>query len=198
MIEGGISISVQEEKEEFSFSGAPTVNDTKLLYLALRPRIGFFTSESVMIGIGIDYEQTTFRVEPSFQGTPEPPYGYDLGVVLVNPYLRKFTKLKENFFFTTTVNLAFGLGKRETENSGVTIENKIFDFRLNVSPGLTVLFSDRWGVSGSFGQLHYSYRKETLDTDVGLPEQPENKSNSYGISFQFDTLTIGVQYYFSK
>ena len=86
------------------------------------------------------------------------------------------------------------------ESEGDYVDNykselKIFEYRLNISPGLTYFLNDKWALNANIGELFYSHTKETPDDYKGGSEKPKNIEKNYGLSLKFNTFSIGIQYY---
>jgi len=194
LIEGTVSFNKSETENEFSVNSSFVTDELKSTFFAFRPRIGFFTSKTFLIGMGLNYEHNGYEYKTSYDGTQGTTYSEKSNIYLINPYIRKFIQLKENIFFTISGNAFVGLGKvKYGENS--EIKSNILDLRINVAPGFTYFVSRQWAVTANLGQLFYSYKREKLATDIGLSEQPKNIDKDYGVSFQFNTFGVGVQYF---
>ncbi len=204
LIGGNVFFNVHESNDEFRTYNHEIEDESyKRTYFFARPQFGVFINESMLLGIGINYELsktkskyinlTTFEEYENIQKS---------NLIFINPYFKKFFKVKEKFFITTSLNLLVGFGKRKTENENYygyndnkKYELNIFEYRLTVSPGLTYFLNDRWALNTSIGQLFYSHQKETPDNYTGVSEKPKNINKNYGLSFKFNTFSIGIQYY---
>jgi len=202
LIGGNVSFNIQERNEEFRTYSFTLEDDYyKRTFLSARPQFGVFINESMLLGIGINYEfnetKSKFIDLTSYE---ESESTQKSNLIFFNPYFKKFFKIKEKFFLTTSLNFLIGFGKRKMESEGYygndyKRELKIFEYRLNISPGLTYFLNDKWALNANIGQLYYSHKKETPDKDIGVSEKPKNISKDYGLSFKFNTFSIGIQYY---
>ncbi len=69
---------------------------------------------------------------------------------------------------------------------------------MNAIPGITYFISNKWALQASIGSLFFHRIREELDTDFGLPEQPVNVDKIYGMNFDFNSFSIGFQYFFKN
>lgn len=187
LLEGVISFNSSSSKNEFYVSNwwISTNAESKATSFSFQPKIGFFTSETFLVGIGADYEYSSYESSPSSK--------QKTSLYFLNPYIRKYFVLKEKLFFTVSLNVLVGGGRDEYHSTSNVLDIDVFEWRTNVTPGLTYFVSNQWAVTANFGQLFYNYRKETVDHD--LDDQPDNVDKSFGASFQFNTFGIGIQYY---
>ena len=201
---GDVSFNGQTVKEEFSVF-SPIVNEElKRNFLAINPKIGFFTSESTLFGIGLVFERNYTESLISFRSiSDDPPFSNTSTTIdrdfvfLLNPYFSHYQQLVEKLYFTTNINflVGFGGGKYRVDE---TIETDLIALRFNVSPGLTYVVSEKWLLNAEIGQAFYNWTRESLSTDVGLSEDPINRNNNYGLSFSLNTFSIGFQYFLNS
>lgn len=195
LLEGVISFNSRRTTGDFISNGSFVNNNvnSKTTSFSLQPKIGFFTSETFLVGIGAAYEYSHFKatspVVPSYISLQKK------NLYFLNPYVRKYFLLKENLFFTISLNLLIGRGREEYNWMGGVTNFDVVEWRTNITPGLTYFVSDQWAVTANFGQLFYNYRKETLDSDVGMDGEFADIEKDFGASFQFNTFGIGIQYY---
>lgn len=194
---GSISYNGTNNKGEFSVNSGFVLDEYKRNLIAIRPHIGFFTTESMLLGVGLTYEHNSTERRGSFNGSPSTPFVEKSNLILINPYLTKFSRLTDKFYFTTTINLLVGLGQGKYGENG-TLETNIFELRVNITPGLTYFISNKWALRGSIGQLFYNRKQEKIATDIGLSEDPKNVDNNYGLNVSFNTFSIGFQYYLNN
>jgi hypothetical protein len=201
LIGGNVSFNVQEINHEFwPMSKILDNNSDKITFFSATPQYGIFINESTLIGMGIFYEYSKNEekyIDPISFGEEEDIYKSNL--VFINPHIKKIFKVKENFFVTTNLNFLIGFGKIKIEShywpDKGEIEINLFEYRLNVSPGLTYFLNEKWALNANIGQLFYSHQKETPDNYTGFSEQPKNIHKDFGLSFKFNTFSIGIQYY---
>ncbi|MEM6765189.1 MAG: outer membrane beta-barrel protein [Bacteroidota bacterium] len=195
LLGGGIGFSGFNDTEEFSAGFSPFIGSEFESYsFSVRPQIGWFLNESTILGVGLAYEYASFKQKFTDPLFVEVESSQTSNLVLLNPYLIKYMDLTDKLYFTTSINLLAGIGGNDIENDR-EIESDLLVIRLNVSPGLTYFFSEKWAVNAGIGQLFYNRIQETLEEDGGSGDEPRNVENSFGASFDFNTFTIGFQYF---
>lgn len=195
LLGGGIGFSGLNNTQEFSANFSPFISSELESYsVAVRPQIGWFLNESTLLGIGLVYEHAS--LDQTFTDPLSVTFesSQTSNLVLLNPYLIKYIELTDKLYFTGSFNLLVGIGSNTAE-SDLEIESDLLAFRLNVSPGLTYFFSDKWAVNAGIGQIFYNRTQATLQEDGGSGDEPRNVDNTFGASFDFNTFTIGFQYF---
>lgn len=160
-------------------------NDYESKSFTISPEMGFFVSESTLLGLGLTYKHHDSKSEAFIYSGGSFTHKSKSNIFYVNPYLTKYYKLKEKFYFTTRANVMAGFGK---EN-----DNKVFEIRLNATPGLSYFVSEKWALTCNVGHIYYSHKKVDID-DIDEKE----KHKDYGINLNFNTFTIGFQYILGK
>jgi hypothetical protein len=199
LLEGSANFNQITAEDEFAVNYTIDTYDYKSTFFAFNPKVGFFTSETLLVGIGLNYEHNGYSYKSSYDGSTYSTRKEKSNLYFINPYIKKFIPIKDKLFLTLTANALVGLGKVNYEIKDEfagegKIKNDQFAFRVNASPGIAYFFNNQWAITASFGQLFYTYKKEELNADLGLSEKPKNVDTTYGLSFQFNTFGIGVQY----
>lgn len=192
LLEGTLSFYNQKSEDQFAINGFPAFDELSNIDFKFNPRIAFFTAENFAFGIGVNYEFNKAEIKRSLNGDPQILMEQKSNLYLLNPFVRKFINLNDNIYFTVTANLQVGFGKVKYEGDG-SADSNLFAFRGNITPGVTLMLSDKWAATVNVGQLFYEYKKETLDID--LDPKPENVDNNIGITFQLSTIQCGIQYF---
>ncbi|MEM7551979.1 MAG: hypothetical protein AAF363_20015 [Bacteroidota bacterium] len=89
-----------------------------------------------------------------------------------------------------TFNFLIGFGKSRF-GEGEDLEANILDIRANITPGITYFLNSKLALNANVGQLRYNRRRERLDID----SEPENLDQDYGVSFDLNTFSLGLQYF---
>lgn len=197
LLEGSLSfLGIDSKQKAGSIDGDH--NDSKRI--SISPKIGFFTSESLLLGVGLTYQYSSFESEfPSYY-LWDGNYSFvsvseTTNIFYVTPYLTKFRKIKDQLYFTTTLNLELGYGEKDTGESTDLNESYILDFGIGLTPGITYFISDKWALKTSLGELYY---KHTVETQSDRSPDLKNINNNYGLNFRLNTFTIGFQYVMGK
>ncbi|MDW3191172.1 MAG: hypothetical protein R8G66_02370 [Cytophagales bacterium] len=198
LLEGSFNISGNSRTEDFRTFGGIGEFENRGNFIFIAPRVGWFTTNNSLFGVGLVYQSNTNKSFSFTNGTRTSTFITRNNLFAINPYYRKFSQLTDKLYLTTTVDAAIGFGKEKNDNDGQDIESNIFNASLTVSPGLTYFISDKWAIQTSVGQLFYQFRQSTLQTDLGQQGDPKNESNNYGVSLNLNTFRIGLQYFLSR
>ncbi|MPQ48889.1 hypothetical protein GCQ56_17970 [Marinifilum sp. N1E240] len=194
IIGGDLNYNGKDYSQKPSPVGNLTIN-RESNNLKIAPQISFFASESTLIGLGLTFEhsdykniqRTIYQDGTSVIHSEEITSKEKRNLFLINPYVTKYSKLKDKFYFTTRVNLMVGFGKQD--------DSKLTEFRVNATPGLAYFVSNKWALTCNVGQIYYNRTRSKLDMD-----NFSNKSinEDYGINVKFNSFTIGFQYVMNK
>jgi len=204
LIGGGLNFTGSKSTEEtsFGFNGS-TGEEAKESFFGMRGSLGFFTSESTLVGIGLGYENNSIEQTPMQNGIADMPFKFEDNILLINPYLTKYSKLGKKLYFTTTFNILIGTGKGELGLSDgqlafEQIDTKISQLQLNITPGLNYFLTNKLALTCNVGQLFYNRRKEKLSESSLAIENLEGVDKDYGLSVSFNTFLIGFQYFLNN
>lgn len=199
LVEGTFGVFGSSRTDEFSLFGAGLNEfEARNNSVFVAPRIGWFTGNNSLIGIGVAYQSNTNKNFNFLNGVETNAFISNDDVFSLNPYFTKFSALTDKLYLTTTVNLAVGLGIDRVENNDQIIEGDIFQLNFDLSPALIYFISDKWAVQGSIGQLFYRFRQTKLKSEIGQQGDPKNVSHDYGLNFSANTYRIGFQYFLTK
>jgi len=191
MLGGEVSYSGTHIDNEYSTSGQLINGGYKSNNLAIRPQIGEMITNSLMLGIGLNYELNTLKIS-TISSTTDFRREESSKMILINPYLKKFRAITKKFYFTTTFNFLAGIGKGKYANAyNSYFETELKEFRINITPGLTYFLSDKWAISGSFGRAYYNYQSEKPSESISIFKEPNNVTQNYGLDFSLQSLNIG-------
>lgn len=183
LIEGSFNISQTTSSTHWSTNGVLYVQDIKSQQINVSPRLGFLINETFLIGIGIRYVH---------QRSENVAYTQTSNVYELSPYVRKYIALKENLYLTISGNTYFGIGTGKYSGA-YEGDTDIRTFGVSITPGFTYFLDDRWAIAATFSQLYYDYRRDKQSIDPS--DQYNSTSKSYGLSLQFNTFSVGVQYF---
>lgn len=194
-IGGSITYNNQDNEQERTSPTGISIFETESDFLAIRPEAGIFVSQSLLLGLGIQYEYRYSRNMSTSNDVPGNPSSQKRNLVLVKPYMQKYYKLADNFYFSPSLSVFIGGGTGESNGFLDDRERDIFTLRANITPGLTYFISEKWGVTATFGEIFYNREREELEQGPNNPETREDIFEMYGLNFRFDTFNIGVQYF---
>lgn len=184
VLEGNLSYSFSEQENMNTYD--PQINTYKSQRLAIMPKIGWFVSKSSVVGTGIGFEYSQQDIS-SLMDSKSKEHLFSL-----SPYFRNYQKITEKLFFTSTIELALGIGK-ESRNDDFKMD--IFEISLTARPGLSYFLSNNWALKTNFGSLYY--RKTNKKVIEGHDDQqPKLNDTSLGINISMESFSLGIGYYF--
>lgn len=192
---GNISYYGSDRTDDYTAS-INAIRQYKLNTLVFSPNVGYLITESLLMGIGLTYEYE----KQSAEVTRAAPYNErDVRIsnmYFVNPYLTKFSKINDKMYFTATLNVLLGFGKEDSEHlNTVDYETDIFEYRVNLTSGLTYFISNKWAVNASIGQLFYNRERQEINIPEIEEEVGEIINKNYGINVSFNTFLVGFKYF---
>ncbi len=175
-----------------------SASDLSRFSTIVQPELGIFLSEKWQVGGGLAFMYSAFNTTtylPFADGghyrrdDRETTRGYSIDL-----FARRYIRLTEKLFFTATLGLNSGLENSLYEREGYEdLEYKSTLLGIDVSPGLTYFFANRWAAVANFGRVFVDVRwRKTSDP------YPAAVSSSYGINMKANTFSIGVQYYLNN
>ncbi|WP_439185911.1 hypothetical protein [Carboxylicivirga taeanensis] len=180
VLEGNVRYSLSDS-EDYSLYNYQT-NEYKSQHFNINPKIGWFVSESSVLGVGIGYRFSKYESRSESKEH----------IFSINPYYRNYQKITDKLFFTTTIDLALGFGQESNEDYYTA---DLFTYSLNARPGLTYFISDKWALKTNFGSLFYQRTNKKITEGVE-DKQPKLKDTDFGFNFSMDSFSLGVGYYF--
>nr|WP_319400697.1 outer membrane beta-barrel protein [uncultured Carboxylicivirga sp.] len=181
VLEGNIGYSSSNDDSYNDYYNQTNEYKTQRFYI--NPKIGWFVSESSVLGVGIGYQFNKYESQSETKHH----------LFSINPYYKNYQKITDKLFFTTTVDLALGFGKESNDDDDFT-EN-LFIYSINVRPGINYFLSEHWALKANFGSLFYQRTKEKI-TQGAEDHENETKSSEFGFNFNTDSFSMGVGYYF--
>jgi hypothetical protein len=189
---GDIRYSGKSEKNEFSNNNFPVIKKENSSFFFIRPQVGFFVSNSTLLGIGLEYDRFVRNMHSSYNGNVTSTRLID-NTILINPYLEKYISISDRFYFKMRFNLMTGVGNQKVGDDKEVV-TKTSDLRVNIVPGLSYFITDNLALTCSMGQLYYNLNIEHLQVEVN-DTKPKNVDHSYGFDFSFNTFSLGLKYY---
>ena len=159
------------------------------------PRIGYFISDNISLGVGIGFVQNNFDSELTSQdGSFSLSTERKSSEVEFEIFSRFHIPTSSGLYFFLEPALEFGYGSADTEGDAQA-EEDIASFSVGTNQGVLYMVSDKVGIEASFGFLGYERTTNTL-TDPSSSPEPENTQERFGLDLSSQTLRIGCQFYF--
>ena len=199
LIGGNINFNNQENNLQRIASGVTFEDVQENDLFTLQPQAGIFVSQSLLLGLGLEYEYQYFKDVSSRN---------DRGIVdffsrknnlmLLNVFLQNYFSLSDKFFFNPSINIMFGGGRGVNNGTNTQREDDLSALRLNIAPRLTYFVSENWAVNASFGQIFYNRLTATYEGDGNFSVDEENTGKSYGLDLSLNSLEFGIQYFLNN
>lgn len=166
------TMSVNSSKEE----------DFKSNSLTFSPKVGYFVSDNIALGLGIGYETG----ELTEGGTT----AAENKVFMANLFGRVYATPASKFSLFTQLNIGFGNSETEyTQFMGefLPFETNYSTFNIGFAPGFHYFVNDNLGLETTVGVIGYNAMKNK-DTDT--------KTNSFNVGLDFSNINFGIIYKF--
>jgi hypothetical protein len=166
---------------------------TRITEFSVAPSFGFFISNNLSLGVALIYTNDYAR-QSDFGGTEGITR---TNIYSINPYIRKYFRIKDNLYFTLTGNVVIGSGQTKftyMSGSQPTTNSALFEIDLNSKPGIVYFINNRWTTSITLGSLSLYEYEHVTNTDKGA--LPKDSNRKFGPSFEINSVAIGVQYFF--
>jgi hypothetical protein len=171
----------------------------KSSYVYLTPRIGWFVSNKLVIGLSPTYQHNY----SNYKGNNS--YEYRLSTFSIAPFIRYYQALSEKWAFSAEfngMNINFSSSKQENYYAPKVVEYTSQGYQLGIfiRPGITYFISSKVGIEASFGSLGYGFshmRKTTKETETS-PELETVTNSSYGglnLNSLVNALALGIHIY---
>lgn len=183
LIGSTIGFSSADSKVKQVLNGVEQTNSGPVsLQLNISPNLGYFLSDDLVLGIGMDYTFGRFR-EPNTDRTED-------SNLLFGPFFRYYYDLGGNMAFFGEIDLGFGNSSDDQYigSNRQSIRTNIFS--IGVGPGFTIYSDNAIGIETIF---KYNFSRSHFNTTTIDQVQTETitKTNQFDIS-------LGIQFYFSS
>lgn len=167
-----------------------TRGDVKNNTFNFSPRVGFFVTNNIAVGIALGVEGT--KTEDFDGPTFVEQTRTDFSIGAFGRYY--FTPASK---FSVFAELGFNVvsGKVDTDETlgGTTIsyESKVNGFNFGLAPGLSYFISDSWALEAKWGML--SYNTTEPDAPAGFTSE---STDTFNLGLDLDDLMLGLVYKF--
>jgi hypothetical protein len=171
-------------------------------YFNMTPRIGWFISNNLVIGLSPRYSSSFHKTTSNNAGNTTST-GYSIA-----PFVRYYKPLNEKWAIFAEfdgIGLNFSSSKYEGDNDPNVIENSSQGYSLGifVKPGVTYFISPKVGIEASLGSLGYGFFhtkvKSKNNNQQPLEQETVNNSSSGGINLgaALQNISLGIHIYLS-
>jgi outer membrane immunogenic protein len=190
LINGTLSGSISKQQTStFSSSSFKTSG------FSVQPRVGFFYSDKMVLGVGIGYNYSKTN-----SSSPSSIYLNRAYTYSISPFVRRYISMgdKVAFFIDGRLNIGFGNTLSTNPffdpNTGVsgttTSDSNTFTGGLAIKPGIAFFISEKWSAEATFANFGFDYNKTKY-----------SNSKSYNLNLNYSGLNafaFGVSYYINR
>lgn len=186
-------------------------SDVKRTSISINPSIGYFISDNVLLGLGLNYRISNYSSKRGDLDY-ESKYTSNLHSLTFEPYLKHYMEITEKIHLTNQAGLFAGVlsGDNVSEyfpdntntNTKTTSEQSGFLLGLTYKPGFNFNITEKLNLELGVGYLTYSIENnETtskFDDNNPLIEYGAvvNKGKNSNLSFSYNQISLGVSYKF--
>ena len=181
---GVTTVSAQGFKGKWFILGEAeysTQQDGDVQNYSILPVVGTFIAPTTAVGLGIGYiGSNTDKGNDNSLKT---------GSFLVQPLVRKYWGLTDNFFFFGQAAVPLAFGKETTEENNVKTDVKTTKYGVAISPGIDYFLSKNFSIEASVGLVGWTAVKPkdgdtTNDFAIGLNSGFQN-GVKFGVKYVF-------------
>jgi hypothetical protein len=186
---------------EFSIGGSTStqnIGDTLNKYdgnsfgFRFIPTFGYFVKNNFAIGAKLNLEVSNSKTtnENTNQGSDKS----NSTIYGVGCFVRHYSEIVYNFFFTVECNLSYNyaLEKRTNSNSYLNSQHRENnDIGFSITPGLVYFLTPKLGIQSTLGNIFCIY-----NTAKDINQNTHSNSLLYGIHINYETLYVGLTYHF--
>ncbi|WP_276496407.1 outer membrane beta-barrel protein [Pontibacter litorisediminis] len=156
------------------------------------PSVGYLLGNNFELGAGLGFSRST-TTNTNFNSTGDrSETKTKTNAFTVNPYLKKYFMLSEQFALTGQLSAGLGCYKRENDANAVSQQKTSF-FNAALAPGITYFPTDKLGISAGLGGLRYDQTlKKTQASD-----SPVKTYSGLSIDFE-DALYFSLSYFINR
>lgn len=190
LIGGTVGFSTASSKYEVIDNGNTVKgNSGTATQFNFAPAIGYFFTDNVALGIGLDY---TLNASTSPDSFTDPSSSDDKSVdsdLLFGPYGRYYFPLGEDKAFFLEGSFGIGSSVNDIEIDGNSQTTATNVMAVGFGPGFTIFSNDAIGIEAL---AKYNWARSNTDIDVN---SITTESTSFTSALDF---SVGLQFYFSR
>jgi len=155
----------------------------------IAPAIGYFFSDNLALGIGLDY---TLNTSNTPENTTDPDSEMNKSVdsdLLFGPFARYYFPLGEDkaFFVESTFGIGSSVNQIEVDGNNQTASTNVM--AIGVGPGFTIFSSDAIGIEAL---VKYNWARSNTDIEF---QEATTETTSFTNALDF---SVGLQFYFTR
>lgn len=202
--------STGEQTTKITNPNAPDVKTPGYSNWNFSPRIGYFLTDDIALGIDLGLGQTYRGNTTSTNGDKTDTYSsFDFSVGVFGRY---YMNLSDNLYFYGQARVGFTtssyteLDPAPSDPGALQDGDKVTNnqFGIGITPGLTFFPAPKWGVDFNLGGIiNFASNTTKVETPVGPPpanatiSDRETTRSDFGIGFGLNP-TLGLHYYMGR
>ncbi len=161
--------------------GSEKTGDFKTNEFNFSPRVGYFVSENIALGVALGYSSVTADEEFAGLGIFETKTtAFEVGA-----FGRYYFMPSNQFSLFTQLGVNYGTAKLEVDSEEVS---KVNGFNVEFAPGVSYFISEHFALEASFGILSYTTVKPDADD--------ADSTNTFQFGLDMSDINLGLVYKF--
>lgn len=173
--------------------------------MSILPEIGYVLNDRFAVALAIGYaSSSSISYQEKIDGSGDDWKLNDKdGLFVINPMFKTYKKLSNRLYCMPSLGLSLGFGSGKNEyvdydfltgtEELASIENKNFEFGVDLRAALKFFPSPKWALSFSYGSVYYNTMTRTSKED----ENDKITVNSYGLDLSLSSVRVGAYYFFN-
>lgn len=167
--------------------GKTTTGDVSQSQFTIAPRVGFFVSDNIALGLELGYVSTTSDVGEYDPFLGEYSYEVKNNTFAIGGFARYYSTPANDFSFFGQLSVAYASSKREVSLPGTTAD-KANGFNIGLAPGISYFISDNFALEATIGLLSYNTAKPDYEG--------AESTDTFNIGLNLNNINIGATYKF--
>jgi hypothetical protein len=164
------------------FGTVSNPGDLKSNTFVIAPKVGFFATENIAVGIALGYSNNTADENDGID-----TYEVKNNTFEVGAFGRYYFTPASKFSIFGQLNVAYATSKTEVDVPG-TPEYKANGFNIGVAPGLSYFVSEHFALEATFGVLGYNTAKPDVDG--------AESTDAFNVGLNLSDINLGLVYKF--
>lgn len=168
--------------------GTTSTGDLSESEFTIAPRVGFFVSDNIAIGVELGYVSSTSDVATFDPIIGETSYELKNNTFAIGGFGRYYATPASDFSIFGQLSIAYATSKSEAADLDGSSEFKANGFNFGLAPGISYFVSDNLALEATFGVLGYT----TLKPDYEGAES----TDTFEIGLDMNDINFGILYKF--
>ncbi len=157
------------------------------------PGGGYILSDKLGVGLNLGFSNSVTKVD-STNYSDKTTYSN----LFINPYLRYYMMLDDNFGFTGTFNVRFGTGSSKSETKTVSVTTtvegpKLSNLSIGITPGIIYFPTSKIGLEANIGFLGFT---SNTSKSEGTNITTTSTNSKFGLNVDTFTPAFNVGFFY--